>query len=114
MSDDFNFVDDPQDIPEEAGYTQLAYKANGEESDVDNPSAYTKTLEEHDSGERYFYIKCFNGSLLDPWGLYFGRESSIKTEYRKVSKKTFDYFSTYLQRRNSLFLTRAQRSFLND
>jgi len=37
----------------------------------------------------------------------------LDTKMRRVSKTTFDYYMIYLKTKNSIYLTRAQRSFLD-
>ena len=66
-----------------------------------------------DSRERH-YILTYQSLPLDPWGMYKGRETNLETSMKPVSKQTFDYYMLFLKTRNSLYLTRAQRSFTND
>ena len=61
-----------------------------------------------------FYAQTFQGGLYDPNGMYSHRESSIELKMSRVTKNTFDFYMLYLKTKNSLYLTRAQRSFLND
>jgi|TARA_R100001163_G_C5067350_1_gene206406 hypothetical protein len=61
-----------------------------------------------------YYVRVYEGRPLDPWGMYKGREKTLSTKLKKVSKATFDYYMLFLKTRNSLYMTRAQRSFLND
>ena len=61
-----------------------------------------------------FYAQTFQGGLYDPNGMYSHRESSIEVKMSRVTKNTFDFYMLYLKTKNSLYLTRAQRSFLND
>ena len=61
-----------------------------------------------------YYAQTFQGGLYDPNGMYSHRESAIELKMSRVSKNTFDFYMLYLNTKNSLYLTRAQRSFLND
>ena len=61
-----------------------------------------------------FYAQTFQGGLYDPNGMYSHRESAIELKMSKIGKNTFDFYMLYLNTKNSLYLTRAQRSFLND
>jgi len=42
------------------------------------------------------------------------RENYLRMSYTGVSKETFDYYMMYLKTRNALYMTRSQRSFIND
>jgi hypothetical protein len=61
-----------------------------------------------------YYIKIYQSTPFDPMGPYGRRERNLDTEMRKVSKNTFDFYMTYLKTNNSIYLTKAQRGFLND
>jgi hypothetical protein len=80
-------------------------------------TAMSKTVSdkfgEEDPRESH-YVQTFQGGLYDPNGMYSHRESSIELKMSRVTKNTFDFYMLYLKTKNSLYLTRAQRSFLND
>jgi len=70
-----------------------------------------------EGGARAHYIQTFNNALYDPNnGMYSHREDNTNFElkYKKVSRETFDFYMLFLKTKNSLYFTRAQRSFLND
>ena len=71
------------------------------------------TIENQDPTNTY-YVKTYQNSPFDPNGLYGHREGYLETKFSKVSKDTFDYYMMFLKTRNSLYMTRAQRSFIND
>jgi len=58
-------------------------------------------------------IVTYQNSPLDPMGRYQKRQAYLETKMQKVSKKTFDYYITYLQTNNSIYLTRTNRSYQN-
>tara|TARA_A100001201_G_scaffold141405_1_gene136746 strand:- start:1048 stop:1374 length:327 start_codon:yes stop_codon:yes gene_type:complete len=60
------------------------------------------------------YLKIHNNVPYDPKGMYSHREQAIDLKYKKVSRETFDYYMLYLKTKNSLYMTRTQRSFIND
>lgn len=79
------------------------------ENDVDK--VYAQVLVE---GEREtHYIVTYQNSPLDPMGRYQKRQAYLETKMTKVAKKTFDYYITYLQTNNSIYLTRTNRSYQN-
>lgn len=61
-----------------------------------------------------FYIRTHQAALFDPNGPYGRRERTLDTKMKQVSKNTFDFYITYLKTNNSIYLTKAQRGFLND
>ena len=76
---------------------------------------YAKRVEK--GGSRAHYIQTFDNTPYDPNNsMYSHREGHINFElkYKKVSKETFDFYMLFLKTKNSLYFTRAQRSFLND
>ena len=60
-----------------------------------------------------YAICIFNNQPYDPYGIDSHRESNLKLELKNVSQSTYDYYISYLKTRNSLYMTRAQRSFIN-
>ena len=61
-----------------------------------------------------FFIKTHDNTPFDTSGMFAHREKHIETKFKRVSKQTFDFYMLFLKTSNSLYLTRAQRSFLND
>lgn len=61
-----------------------------------------------------YYVLTHTGTLLDPMGPYSKRQRNLDTKMKRVSKGTFDLYLTYLKTNNSIYLTKAQRGFLND
>ena len=77
----------------------------------DRDKVYAQVLIE---GEREtHYIVTYQNSPLDPMGRYQKRQAYLETKMTKVAKKTFDYYITYLQTNNSIYLTRTNRSYQN-
>lgn len=85
---------------------------NGEviENDVDR--VYAKIIYQ-DKSEGY-QIKTYENTLFDPIGRLSNRENIIETKMKKVTKNTFDYYVMYLKTNNSIYLTKANRSFINE
>ena len=68
----------------------------------------------HKTSSISYHIQTYEGAPYDPNGMYSHREDNIELKYKKVSKNTFDFYMLFLKTKNSLYLTRSQRSFLND
>jgi hypothetical protein len=60
-----------------------------------------------------YIILTFNNQPYDPYGADSHRESNLRLEYKTVSQQTHNYYVSYLKTKNSLYMTRAQRSFIN-
>tara|TARA_Y100000361_G_scaffold56714_1_gene49533 strand:- start:2440 stop:2766 length:327 start_codon:yes stop_codon:yes gene_type:complete len=51
---------------------------------------------------------------FNPTGMYSARKDHIELRMKKVKKETFDFYMLFLKTNNSLYYTKAQRSYLND
>jgi hypothetical protein len=60
-----------------------------------------------------YYVLTYNNLVYDPLGSDSNRESKLTTQLKPTSKKTFDSYIKYLQSRNRIHITMAQRSFIN-
>lgn len=63
--------------------------------------------------QKTYSIITQNNAPYDPYGIDSHREGTLSLKLKKVSQQTFDYYVLYLQTRNSLYMTRAQRSYIN-
>lgn len=77
----------------------------------DRDKVYAQVLIERNNETHY--IVFYQGTPLDPMGRYQKRQAYLETKMQKVTKKTFDYYITYLQTNNSIYLTRTNRSYQN-
>lgn len=66
-----------------------------------------------DSSDNYL-IATYKNEIYDPIGLNSNRERYLETKLKTVSKDTFDFYLIYLQTNNSIYLTRANRRFINE
>jgi hypothetical protein len=82
----------------------------------DEKTAYAKSIsiELNDNKvQRKYFIRTYNGAPLDPIGSSSRRNIIDRTELKLVSYETFDFYLSYLKTKNGLFLTKANRSFIN-
>ena len=79
----------------------------------DKELVFAKVLKNEGKNDRHFVL-VYKGAPHDPWGMYKNREKQLDMTMKGVSKDTFDYYMLFLKTRNSLYMTRAQRSFIND
>tara|TARA_Y100000593_G_scaffold16657_2_gene33114 strand:- start:10278 stop:10637 length:360 start_codon:yes stop_codon:yes gene_type:complete len=96
--------------------TEKTFNSTGDLVDNEKEKSYAKIVKNTTrSGiTESHYIKVYNGVVYDPWGMHSHREDYVDAKMRRVSKETFDFYMLYLKTRNSLYLTRSQRSFIND
>lgn len=80
---------------------------------VNNPKEkiFAKVVVSDDNN--FFFIDTYQNEIFDPIGLNANRKN-INTKLKKVSKDTFDFYLIYLQTNNSIYLTRANRRFINE
>lgn len=79
------------------------------ENDVDKVYAQVLIEENRETHS----IVTYQNLPLDPVGVYQKRQAYLETKMQKVTKKTFDYYVTYLQTNNSIYFTRTNRSYQN-
>ena len=87
------------------------FNKNGEKVSNEKDFFFTKTIGNNRSLS--YYIREHEGILFDPTGVNSYRVKFVDTKMRKVSKTTFDFYMIYLKTKNNIYLTRAQRSFLD-
>jgi len=95
---------------QEENYNKLGKLANN------NEKVFAKLLNidiGNNETQKKFLILTHNNVPYDPNGSNGHRELWLQTELKPVSKQTFDYYLIYLQTKNSLYLTRTNRSFIN-
>ena len=73
----------------------------------------TTTLENGGTQRKYF-IMTYNNTPYDPYGIDSHREKNLELKLKNVNKDTFSYYIKYLQTKNSLYITRANRSFIDE
>lgn len=64
--------------------------------------------------ETKYFVLTYGNQIYDPMGASSTREDFIETKLKMVSQDTFNYYSIYLQTKNSIYLTKANRRFLNE
>ena len=57
-----------------------------------------------------YFIKFFRGTIFDPDGMDSNKINAINMEFKKVEKKTFDFYVEYLKTKKRNSLTWAERS----
>lgn len=95
---------------------QKVYNKLGKSSESEKEKIFAKSIEvdlDNENKQKTYSIITQNNSPYDPYGIDSHRESDLNLSLKNVSKQTFDYYLLYLQTRNSLYMTRAQRSFIN-
>jgi len=110
------YVSRPEQMPDDINIKETLYDKTGGVVINKKEKSYAKlikTINRSSSIDRY-YVKVHKSVPYDPWGMYGHREDYVETKFNSVSKETFDYYMMYLKTRNNLYMTRSQRSFIND
>lgn len=91
---------------------EINFDKNGKSFTNGKTKTYAKVLRSK-NGTSYL-IATYNNQIYDPIGINANRERYLETKLKRVSKDTFDFYMIYLQTNNSIYLTRANRRFIND
>ena len=110
---------DPRDhaVEEDRKTEETLFDRSGEKVISKKEDSYAKLVKTSISNRDPIiahYIKTYQNAPFDPSGAYGHREQYIETKFSKVSKETFDYYMMFLKTKNSLYMTRSQRNFIND
>lgn len=110
------FVDKFDSTDLNKNIAENSFNIKGIPTSSDNDKVFAKSLDidiGKDKTQKKFFIRIYNNIPLDPLGPEARRDIWIRTELRSVSQKTFEYYIKYLQTNNSLYMTRAQRSYID-
>tara|TARA_A100001201_G_scaffold128629_1_gene113727 strand:+ start:3282 stop:3551 length:270 start_codon:yes stop_codon:yes gene_type:complete len=88
----------------------MKYNKNGNEAS-ENDTVFAECVD--GSVQKVYYVLTHNNALYDPLGTDAHRENSINKKLKTTSKQTFDYYLHYLKDKNRIYITRAQRSFID-
>jgi|TARA_B100000073_G_C23687307_1_gene554998 predicted aldo/keto reductase-like oxidoreductase len=91
---------------------EVDFNKNGTQVASTKEKVFAKIVESEKNNQ--YFIKTYNNEIYDPMGLNSNRERFLQTKLRRVSKDTFDFYLIYLQTNNSIYLTRANRRFINE
>jgi hypothetical protein len=96
--------------------TELTLNKFARPVDKENELVFAKTIfTESPNGpiNKKYAILVFNNQPYDPYGVDSHRESKLRLDLKSVSLETYNLYVSYLRTKNSLYMTRAQRSFIN-
>jgi hypothetical protein len=108
------FVDSYVKKDFQAQTTEQLYNKSGELCS-DSEKVFAKVVEINTSNNKQIkYLIATNNNIpYDPNGIDSHRESNLTINLKSVSKSVFDYYVLYLRTKNSLYMTRTQRSYIN-
>jgi hypothetical protein len=95
---------------------EILFNKVGRPTDGNNELVFGKTISvDLGSGQNQikYFILVYNSQPYDPYGTDSHREQNLRLELKSVSQKTYNYYLSYLKTKNSLYMTRAQRSFID-
>lgn len=95
--------------------SEIPYNINGVKVSSSSEKVFAKALfvDVGNKTQQKFFIRTFNNVPFDPNGPDSRREIWNRTELKPVSKKTFEHYIQYLNTNNSIYMTRAQRSYID-
>jgi hypothetical protein len=95
---------------------QALYDSTGNLASIDDDKIFAKMLTV-DLGkkdyQRQFFVRTYNNLPFDPMGPEARRDIWRRTELKRVNEATFNFYLTYLQTKNSIYMTRTQRSYIH-
>jgi hypothetical protein len=96
---------------------ELMFNKNGKQvSSEDTATIYAKHIKLKfldGSVQQKFLALCKRYELYDPSGMDSHREKNLELELREVNQSVFDMYLMYLNTKNSLYFTKANRSLIN-
>ena len=110
------YVNKAEDAKSDTNIKERLFDKAGEACINKKEKAFAKVITKtrRDGRSESYHVRVHKGVPYDPWGMHSHREEYLETKFQKVSKDTFDYYMMFLKTRNMLYMTRAQRSFIND
>lgn len=107
------YINDRSDFIEEIEVDkETNFNKNGAPVRSDKENIFAKIVVSQNDKSNYF-INTYKNEIFDPIGINSKRKN-LETKLKRVSKETFDFYLIYLQTNNSIYLTRANRRFINE
>lgn len=89
----------------------MKYNRQGEQYEEKDGVVFAEKIE--GSQQIIFNVLTYNNNLYDPLGADSNRESNLNLALRKTNEDTFKAYIKYLKTNSRIYITKAQRSFLN-
>lgn len=105
------FINEAYPILEQS--EEIFFNRNGErvEKDQKKQKIYAKILVNNNAST--YYICTHKNLLYNPSSVIESREKYSETTFKKVSKDIFDFYMIFLTTKKNIYMTKAQRIFLN-
>jgi hypothetical protein len=110
------YIDDAEQVKQTIAKTEInMYDTSGVPTTIVGRSVCRsqKTTKLNGDEQLSLFINTLNGTLYDPYGVDSTKRISMMFKEKPVDTKTFENYLKYLRSRNNLYMTRAQRSFIN-
>lgn len=91
---------------------EISINKLGRPIDKDSERVFAKVITTNETQAKYA-ILILNNQPYDPYGVDSHRESNLALTLKQVSQQTYNHYISYLRTKNQLYMTRAQRSFIN-
>ena len=106
------FLDPEADKMYKQKFTSTKFGNAGEPVTSDKEKVYAE--KSSTSTTTSYSIATYDNLPFNPTGMYSARKDHMELKMKKVTKETFDFYMLFLKTNNSLYYTKAQRSYLND
>lgn len=93
------------------------YNRFGLETNNKNEKIFAKYLETSEidkTTRRQYWIATHNNVPYDTQGAESHRERNLSIKLTKTNRESFNYYLQYLISKNSIYFTKASRSFINN
>lgn len=95
---------------------EIAFNKLGIEVVDSKDKVFAKSTESNlgdNKKQNKYYILTYNNMAYDPYGIDGHREKNLNLQLKSTSKATFENYIKYLQTKNSIYLTKTQRNYIN-
>lgn len=89
----------------------MKYNRQGEQYEETDGVVFAEKVE--GSQQILFSVLTHNNNLYDPLGADSNRESNLNLVLRRTNEDAFKAYIKYLKTNSRIYITKAQRSFLN-
>jgi len=106
-------TEDSKPVQQDRRSGEVCYDKHGKPDDSGRTFAKLVQFNLGDKAKERYFVATYLGVLYDPNGSFSNRENRLNIDLKAVSKTTFYSYVDYLKTRKEIYLTKANRSFIN-
>ena len=99
-------------FPDDAEPNVLWFDKDGKQSSNDKQVFFGKIVSDDNTDTHYVRMEA-NGMISDPLKDRIRSTRTDLVKWKKVKKSIFDFYMVYLNTKNPIYLTKAQRGFID-